>query len=144
MVLLRQLKSFRATVGYKHFETPVAGEIAQHTRVVRIVLHDEQDGIVGLKILAIVGNLLDRNLGDRQRNRRSRRGGFSLDGGSAGCRRPNIRLRQVESESAAPSRSAAQLDFSTQQAGELAADGEPEAGASVLAAGAGICLLEGF
>ena len=39
-------------------------------------------------------------------------------------------------------RRAAQLDLAAQQEGELAADGEAQAGAAVLAAGAGVGLLE--
>ena len=37
---------------------------------------------------------------------------------------------------------AAQLDFSAQQAGQLAADGESQSGSAVFAAGAGVCLLK--
>ena len=37
---------------------------------------------------------------------------------------------------------AAQLNLAAEQAGQLAADGEAEAGAAVLAAGAGVGLLE--
>ncbi len=40
--------------------------------------------------------------------------------------------------------SAAQLDFATQQAGQLAADRQTQPRSAVLAAGAGICLLEGL
>ena len=53
-------------------------------------------------------------------------------------------MRQVESERAALAGSAAQLNFAAQQAGQFAADRQPQAGAAVLAAGAGICLLEGL
>ena len=40
--------------------------------------------------------------------------------------------------------SAAQLDFAAEQVGQFAADGEAQAGSAVLAAGAGIGLLEGL
>ena len=62
----------------------------------------------------------------------------------AGHGRANIGLRQVERKRAAGARGAAQLDFAAQQAGQLAADSQPQAGAAVLAAGAGVGLLEGF
>src|SRR5579864_9755073 len=60
------------------------------------------------------------------------------------CSRPNIRQREVKSERAALAGCAAQLNFAAQQAGEFAADRQAQASASVLAAGAGICLLEGL
>ena len=40
--------------------------------------------------------------------------------------------------------SAAKLNFSAQQAGEFPTDRQAQTGTSVLAAGAGICLLEGL
>ena len=39
---------------------------------------------------------------------------------------------------------AAQLNLATEQAGQFAADRQPQAGAAVFAAGAGVCLLEGL
>ena len=56
--------------------------------------------------------------------------------------RTNIGLRQVQRERAALARSAAQLDFAAQQAGQFAADRQTQSGSAVLAAGAGVCLLE--
>src|SRR5580704_13690109 len=56
----------------------------------------------------------------------------------------DIGLRQIKSEGTALARSASQLDFSTEEAGQFAADRETKARAAVLAAGAGICLLESF
>ena len=57
-------------------------------------------------------------------------------------RRPGVLERQVEREGAALAGRAAQLDLAAEQVGELAADGEAQAGAAVLAAGAGVRLLE--
>ena len=62
-----------------------------------------------------------------------------LRGGGA-----DILERQIQCERAAHPRRAAQLDFSTQQTGQFAADGEAEPRAAVSAACAGVCLLEGF
>src|ERR1700682_517399 len=61
-----------------------------------------------------------------------------------GCcsRWPDVSLWQVQRESAAFGRGAAQLNFAAQQACQFAADGQTQPGASVLAAGAGICLLK--
>ena len=56
----------------------------------------------------------------------------------------DVGLRQVEGEGAALAGRAAQLDFAAEQAGQFAADGQAQAGAAVLAAGAGVGLLEGL
>ena len=67
-----------------------------------------------------------------------------------GCRRgarrvgPRVAERQVEGERAALAVDAGEADFAAQQHGQLAADGEAEAGAAVLARGAGVGLLEGL
>ena len=58
--------------------------------------------------------------------------------------RPHIGLRQIQRESAALAGRAAKLDFAAEQAGEFAADGQAQTGSAVLAAGAGVCLLEGL
>src|SRR6185437_3280125 len=63
-------------------------------------------------------------------------------GRAAGARGPNVGLREIQREYAAGAWRALQLDLAAQQAGELAADGKSQAGAAVLAAGAGIRLLE--
>jgi hypothetical protein len=55
---------------------------------------------------------------------------------------PYIGLRQEQGERAAFARGASQLNLSTQQAGQFTADCETKAGAAVLAARAGIRLLE--
>ena len=52
--------------------------------------------------------------------------------------------RQVEGESAALPVDAGELDFAAEQHGQLAADGEAQAGAAVFARGAGVGLLEGL
>ena len=52
--------------------------------------------------------------------------------------------RQVERERAALPVDAGELDLAAEQHGQLAADGEAEAGAAVLARGAGVGLLEGL
>ncbi len=56
----------------------------------------------------------------------------------------DIGLRQVKGERAALAGRAAQLNFAAQQAGQFAADGQSQSGSAVLAAGAGVCLLEGL
>ena len=58
--------------------------------------------------------------------------------------RAGVHGRQVEREGAAEAGRAAQGQLAAQQLGQLAADGEAEARAAVLAAGAGVGLLEGL
>ena len=60
------------------------------------------------------------------------------------CGGADIGLWQIQGERAALAGRAAQLDFATQQAGQFATDGKPQTSSAVLAAGAGICLLEGL
>src|SRR5204863_5991187 len=55
---------------------------------------------------------------------------------------PGVPERQVQGERATQPGRAPELDFPTEQVGKLAADRQAKAGASVLAAGAGIGLLE--
>src|SRR5258708_40172873 len=117
----------------------------------RVVLNDQQDCIVGLQIVAIIWNLLhymidgsrDRELCRRERKRRSPLCAGS-DRRGAGRGRTNVGLREVERECAAMPRSAAQLDFSTKQTRQFTADCQTKPGASVLATGTGIGLLEGL
>src|SRR4029453_7828516 len=59
-------------------------------------------------------------------------------------RRTDVADGEVESEGAAHSRRAPQLDLAAEQVGQLAADGQAEAGAPVLPGGAGVGLLEGL
>src|SRR5271166_1951629 len=56
----------------------------------------------------------------------------------------HISQRQIKRKRAALTRDAAKLYLAPQQTGEFAADGESQARAAVLAARAGICLLEGL
>jgi hypothetical protein len=58
--------------------------------------------------------------------------------------RPNISLRQVERKRTAAAGSAAQLNLSAQQTGQLAADSQTKAGPAVFPAGARVRLLEGL
>src|SRR6185437_4031465 len=67
-----------------------------------------------------------------------------ITGGHVGCSGAHVGLRQIQGEGAAGARRAPQLNLTTKQAGQFAADGEAQTGAAVFAAGAGIRLLEGF
>ena len=68
----------------------------------------------------------------------------SLRHAADGGRGADISQRQIEREGAAHAGRAAQMDLPAKQVGQLAADGEAQAGAAVLAAGAGVGLLEGL
>ena len=63
---------------------------------------------------------------------------------TGGRGRANISLGEEERESAADARGGPELDFSAEEIGQLAADGQAETGSAVLAAGACIGLLEGL
>src|SRR5215469_6764883 len=111
----------------------------------RIVFDDQQYGLAGFEILAVVGNLLDRAFchacscqhcrSAHARSRSSRSGGY---------RSSRIDLRQIQSKGASLPGSASQLNLPAQQAGQFAADGQSQSGSPVLAARAGVGLLEGF
>ena len=60
MELARQGERFRAAQRDQHFESFIPRQIAKHTRIVRIVFHDQQHRVVWLQVVAVVGNLLDR------------------------------------------------------------------------------------
>ena len=136
--LLGQIERIGAARRDQHLEALVAGEVQDDARIVRIVLDDQQDGVAGLDFQPVVGDVLDGPIG-RGRPRAPRR---------LHRRRPHQRSartpigradvfhRQIEHEGRAFARRAVQLDFAAEQVRQFAADGEAEAGAAVLAAGA--------
>src|SRR5262249_185736 len=127
-----------------HFEAFLARQVDHDAGIVRIVLDDEQDRVAGLNLEPIVGNLLDRPLlhcgHDGHVYRLRRAGGGRLRRGA----RSDISQRQIQREGAARAGRAAQLDFAAEEVGQLTADGQPQPGAAVFAAGAGIRLHEGL
>ena len=134
----------RALGGDDALEAPVARQAQQDARVVRVVLDDEQHGVALLDVVAVVRDvLLARDRQDVQLAWRSRRRPTVA---AAGARRVRARVvqRQVEGEGAALAVDAGELDLAAQQHGQLAADGQAQAGAAVLARGAGVGLLEGL
>src|SRR6185437_15356798 len=52
--LTRQRQRFRAPHGNQNFEALVASQIAENTRVVRIVFHDHERTVTGLALVTIV------------------------------------------------------------------------------------------
>src|ERR1700730_9360440 len=141
MVLTRQRECLRTTHGHQNLESLIPRKIAQHPRIVWVIFDNQQDCIVGLQIVAVVGNLLDRVFrDDGQWYGRHRRRVLSLHHGSA--RWARVGLWQVEDESAPSIWSAPQLDFATQEIGQFAADRQPQTCSTVLTAGPGVCLLE--
>ena len=66
MELAGQSQCLRATHGHQHLEPLVVGQINQHAGIVRIVFNDQQDGVAGLQIGAIVRDPLNGEFrGDR-------------------------------------------------------------------------------
>ena len=96
MELARQRPGLGAAHGHQHLEALVARQIAQNARIMRIVFDNQQHGISGLQIVAIVGNMFRRTLCDRRRSQltgcRDGRGGALANDWSTG--RPHIGLRQ--------------------------------------------------
>ncbi len=143
LVLLGEVERLRTSCRDHDLEALVAREINQHPGVMRIIFDDQKDGVAGLQCQAIIRQLLDHAL---LRHDGHRRGSTELRGHSRPRRdrRSGILERQIEREHAAFAGRALQVDFATEQAGQLTADGEAKARATVFPAGAGVGLLEGF
>ena len=62
-VLLGEIERIGPARRDQHLEALLTREIHHDPRIVRIVLDDEQDGIAGLDLESIVGNLFDDTLG---------------------------------------------------------------------------------
>src|SRR5580658_6644734 len=112
----------------------------------RVVFDDQQDRIAVGQITAIIFDpgFLFRggNRGEKYRHRRRYATTFNFD--NVRRSRPNVRMWQVKCELAALPGRALELDFAAEQAGQFAADRQAKPGSAKLAAGARICLLEGF
>ena len=109
----------------------------------RVVLDDQQHGVAFLDVVAVVVDVLLAR--DRQGSCSSRAIGASApaaDARAVAAVGPRVVQRQVERERAALAVDAGELDLAAEQHGQLAADGQAQAGAAVLARGAGVGLLE--
>ena len=73
VVLAGQGERLRAAHGHEDLEPLVAGQITHDAGIVRIVFDDQQDGVVGLQVVAVVRDLLDRALWHAHREERARR-----------------------------------------------------------------------
>ena len=131
----RQRQSHTAAHSHQAFEALVACQPQQDPRVMWIIFDNQQHGIALLDIVAIVGHRF--RTGGRQ-NFHGR--DFGIHRARHG--RTGVRLREVESKCAAFAKDAGELDLTPEQVGQLAADGQAQSCAAVLAAGAGIGLLE--
>src|SRR5207253_11359891 len=124
-------------------EALVSRKIDHDARIMRIVFHDQQNGIARMNFEPVVRDLLGRALGggDLHSDRRSTEGG---SGGrrAGGGRWAAVFQRQIKRKGAAHAGRTAQMDFAAEEVRQLAADRETEAGSAVLAAGACIGLLE--
>ena len=140
-ILARERERLLAAVGDDALEALVARDPEQDARVVRIVLDDQQDGVARADLVAIVGDrLLGLGDGEHRHCGALRRRGRAPE--LTAARRAGVGERQVQRERAALARLAAEADLAAEQGRELAADREAEAGAAVLAARAGVGLLE--
>ena len=133
---LREQEGRLAAVGHDPLEPLVARQSEQYSRVVRIVVDNQQDIVAFIDFLAIVG---DQFLGFGHTEHRQLRlvAGSAIDPQVArSCedpRRPRVIHRQIERERAALPRRAGQPDFAAQQRRQLTADRQTKTGAAVLA-----------
>src|SRR5580700_10049770 len=112
-------------------------QIVQKIRVVRVILNNQQDRVIGLKVSAVVQDLrlwaLRRGNAPRWSSQRYR---------SLRCRGTSIFQRQIEREDAALSGGALKLNFAAEECCQLTANRETQTGPAVLPASAGIGLLK--
>ena len=153
LVLARQGERPVGAVGHQALEAAVAGQIQQDLGEVRIVLDDEEDPVARLDRAAVVRDLaLDHGREHHARGRGLDDLGLGLGRDGADGRRhrrlvhrlERIDDREVEGEGAPLAGRALDPDLAAEEPGDLPADREAEAGAAVLAAGAGVGLLEGL
>ena len=147
-VLPRQCQCRPAAVGHDAFEALVASQGKQHARVVRIVVGDEQDRVAVHDLTPVVGNDL-LSLRPRENRRRSDHDGQRPTRSTRARHRgghrvgwPHVRRRQIQGKRAPLARRAREPDFAAEQHRELTTDRQPKPGAAVVAAGAGVGLLE--
>ena len=146
VIVVGESQGVGSSGGGEHLEAVVMRQIDEHPGIVGIVLDDQQNHVPGLQVLAIVGDLLDgpvrhamvghRLPGEPEAYWRSARIGATM--------RPAYFSGRYRVNVLPLPGMAAQLDLAAEQVGKLAADRQAEAGAAVLAAGAGIGLLEGL
>ena len=144
-VLLGQRDRRLPAVGHDALEALVARQAEQDAGVVRIVVDDEQHVVALADVVAIVGDdLLRLRDGEHGHGEHGSAAGIVDGRRGHGTRTGRTRVgdRQVERERAALAGRADQPDLAAEQRRQLAADREAEAGAAVLAAGAGVGLLE--
>jgi hypothetical protein len=142
LVLQREVESLGAACRHHGLQPGHMGRIDHDAGVVGVVLDDQKRAVAGLQLVAIVGILVDEMF--RQRDGRQRLRALSLGRLTHGRSGTGVRHRQVQGEGAAGAGRAAQREFAAQKARQLAADRKTEAGAAILATGAGVGLLEGF
>src|SRR5437660_4798697 len=114
-------------------------ETGQKIRIGWVILNNQQDGIVRLKVSAVVQDLRLRALhhGNAPQGRRHR---YRL----LRCWGSRIFQRQIEREDAATSGGALKLNFAGEEGCQLTADREAQTGPAVFSARAGIGLLKGL
>ena len=131
-------QALRALGGDDAFEAFVARKTQEDAGVVRVVLDDEQRRVTLLDGVAIVLDVLVARDGQH----RERPGQLGRRVAAPRAVGAGVVQRQVEGERAALSVDAGELDLTAEQDGQLAADGETEAGAAVFAGRAGVGLLK--
>ena len=131
-------------------ELLLAREVEEDVREGRIVLDDQDGAIAGLHVGAVVVDL-DGRVGRGEEPRAVRVHGVGRVGGLRRPRGANrggdpllVDERNVEGEPAPAPGSAVEADLPAEEARDLAADRETEAGSAVIAARRAVRLLEGL
>ncbi|MNM65345.1 hypothetical protein D3C81_767810 [compost metagenome] len=119
-----------------------ADQVHQDARERRVVLDGEDHRFTGCNRMAVIGNPVDQRCGGRAHRRRRKP---LLDGDRRRHRADRSRpQRQHQRETTALVLFAVHHQLATQQLGQATCDGQAQSTATVVAAGAGIHLLECF
>ena len=124
MMGARQRERIRAQMRDQHLEALILRQFNHDARIMRIVLDNQYDAVVRREVGPIIDDLLDWPLDQARLRRYAMAGRLRAVRGRRRSQRSaaKIRERQVQRKSAACAGRAAQLNFSTQQIGEFAAD----------------------
>ena len=111
-IIFRERESFRAAHCDDHLESRIPGKIGHDTRIMRIILDDQQHGIAGHDLRPVIE---DRRDGGFCKPRRG-------NGAHLRCRprierRPDEGERQIQGEGGALPRITAQLNLAAEQVG---------------------------
>src|SRR2546422_3823675 len=145
MATTGQRNTRRSVGGDYSLQTLVARNAKQDSRVIRIILDDQQQRLTGSDVVAVVLDVLladGRQYGDVARSGQGGCGAIELLNHSAFRR--GVAKRQIEREDATLPPHASELDLTAEQQCQFATDRETKAGAAIFSRCSGVGLLEGL